>query len=178
MKKRMQHVLLGAVLFAAPPSIAQTNATMSSELKALLQLKGYWQTNAATMQTGGKEYKFAYYADFKTTADNNGIVMHEWATIPGMGNLDGENLAGINMYDGKIHWFSVDNMGTAHEHVGSFTDAKHFSMQYKGTQKGKEYVETLEIELPDANTLNLKQVATSGGEQAALITGTFHRKKM
>jgi hypothetical protein len=36
----------------------------------------------------------------------------------------------------------------------------------------------LEIELPDANTMILKQSATSNGEQAVMITGTFHRKKM
>jgi hypothetical protein len=119
-------------LWAAMPAMAQTAGTMNSQLKMLLQFNGYWKTNAATMQTSGKGYKFAYYADFKPAADNNGIVMHEWAIIPGMGKLDGENLAGVNMYDGKIHWFSVDNMGTAHEHIGMFSDNKHFSMQYKG----------------------------------------------
>jgi len=178
MKKKMQQVLLLAGLLATVPALAQTYEATSSQLKMLLQLKGYWTTNAATMQTDGKEYKFAYYADFKTTSDNNGIVMHEWATIPGMGKLDGTNLAGINMYDGKVHWFSVDNMGTTHEHIGEFTNSKHFSMTYKGPQEGKAYVETLTMDFTDANTLQLKQVGTLDGKEAVLITGTFHRTKM
>src|SRR5689334_17718512 len=178
MEKKMQQVLLLAGLLAVVPALAQTNETTGSQLKMLLQFKGYWETNTATMLTEGNDYKFAYYADFKTTSDNNGIVMHEWATIPGMGKLDGTNLAGINMYDGKVHWFSVDNMGTTHEHVGEFADSKHFSMMYKGMQEGKEYVETLNMEFTDANTLRLKQIATLDGKEAVLITGTFHRGKI
>lgn len=178
MKKKMQQILLMAGLFAAVPALAQTNETMDNQLKMLLQLKGYWKTKATTMQADGKEYQFAYYADFKTTSDNHGIAMHEWATIPGIGKLDGTNLAGINMYDGKVHWFSVDNMGTTHEHVGEFTDGNHFSMTYRGTQEGKQYVETLIMEFSDANTMQLKQVGTLDGKEVVLITGTFHRKKM
>ena len=178
MKRKIQQFLLSTGLFATASALGQTSAPMSSQLKMLLQFKGYWETNAATMQTEGKDYKFAYYADFKTTSDNNGIVMHEWATIPGMGKLDGTNLAGINMYDGKVHWFSVDNMGTTHEHVGEFADSKHFSMTYRGMQEGKAYVETLNMEFTDANTLKLKQVATLDGNEVELITGTFHRTKM
>lgn len=178
MKRKIQQVLLVTGLFATASALGQTSAPMSSQLKMLLQLKGNWETNAATMKTEGKEYQFAYYADFKTTSDNNGIVMHEWATIPGMGKLDGTNLAGINMYDGKVHWFSVDNMGTTHEHIGEFTNSKHFSMTYKGPQEGKAYVETLTMDFTDTNTLQLKQVGTLDGKEAVLITGTFHRTKM
>lgn len=167
-----------AGLWGIIPSMGQTDGAMNNQLKMLLQFNGYWETDAAIMQSGGKEYKFAYRADFKTTTTDHGIVIHEWATIPGVGRLDGQNLAGVNMFDGKIHWFSIDNMGTAHEHTGMFTDDKHFSMQYKGMQEGKEFTEILEIELTDPNTLHLKQVATSGGEQVVMITGTFHRTKI
>jgi hypothetical protein len=181
MKTKPQYALLTIAIFIALPAISQTNnmmETITAQLKMLQQFKGYWETGAATMKTGGKEYQFAYYADFKAASDDNGIVMHEWANIPGVGKLDGNNLAGINRYDGKIHWFSVDNMGTAHEHIGEFTDDKHFTMVHKSMQGGKEFVETLALEFTSPNELSLKQVATLDGEEVVVITGTFHRKKV
>jgi hypothetical protein len=181
MKRKIQFALFVAMLLAASPAVSQmsnTNEKAVSQLKLLLQFKGLWETNAATMKTGGKEYKFAYYADFRTASENNAIRMHEWANIPGIGKLDGNNLAGVSMYDGKIHWYSVDNMGTTHEHMGEFLDPSHFTMVHKSMQEGKEFVETLEIEIPKPDKLTLKQVATLGGEETAVITGTFHRKKV
>jgi hypothetical protein len=180
MKAIIQCALIVTGALIAMPAMSQMNSTSekaAEQLKMLLQFRGLWETNAAVMKTGGKEYSFAYYADFKTASADNAIVMHEWANIPGMGTLDGNNLAGVNMQDGKIHWYSVDNMGTTHEHVGEFADQHHFAMVHKSMQEGKEFVETLEIEFAEPDTLVLKQTATLGGEEVVLVTGTFHRKK-
>ena len=181
MKKMIPVALFLAGLFLAIPAISQTssntNEKVARQLNLLLQLKGLWETDAATMKTGGKEYKFAYYADFKPASGNKAIVMHEWANIPGMGKLDGNNLAGINLSDGKVHWFSVDNMGTTHEHIGEFADDKHFTMIHQGTQDGKEFIEKLEMELSKPDVLILNQVAMLDGEEVAVINGVFHRKK-
>lgn len=182
MKKKFQICLSAVLLLFAIPGMSQMNNTVStvaaSQLKMLMQLKGVWETNAAMMQAGGKEYKFAYYTDFRVVSDNNGIAMHEWATIPRIGKRDGNNLMGVNMYDGKIHWYTVDNMGITHEHVGEFSDNKHFSMMHKSMQDGKEYMEMITIEFAMTDILTLKQVNTLDGEETAVITGTFHRKKM
>jgi hypothetical protein len=94
-----------------------------------------------------------------------------------VGKLDGNNLAGVSTYDGQIHWYSVDNMGTTHEHIGEFSDATHFIMIHKSMQEGKEFVETLNIEFPKPDILTLKQTNMLNGEETAVISGTFHRKK-
>src|SRR5690242_20026512 len=113
MKKNLLACQLMAALFMSISSLAQTNDKgIASQLKMLLQFKGYWETKAATLEMDGKKSNFSYYADFKATADNNGFVMNEWATIPTIGRLNGANLAGVSHDDGKIHWFSVDNLGT------------------------------------------------------------------
>jgi len=180
MKKIIQYALMITGALAAMPAMAQMDnmpGKVAAQLKMLLQFKGLWETGAAVMKAGGKEYRFAYYADFKTASADNAIVMHEWADIPGAGKLDGNNLAGVCMQDGKIHWYSVDNMGTTHEHVGEFADQHHFTMVHKSMQEGKEFVETLEMEFAEPDVLILKETATLGGEEAVLITGTFHRKK-
>jgi len=170
MQKKMGYCLLLAVLFATRP-MAQT------QLKMLLQFKGYWETKSATLRTDGKEYKFAYSADFRATADNNGLTMIEKADIPGIGKLNGANLIGINADDGKVHWSSVDNLGTAHEHIGNFTDSKHFSMIYKGVQNGKEYMEKISVEFMDNGGMALREEVLIDGKEQFLITGVFHRIK-
>jgi hypothetical protein len=180
MKRTSQFALLVVLLLAAISTRSQSNTMgekAANQLKLLLQFDGLWETDGAVMKTAGKEYTFAYYADFKTASDQNAIVMHEWANIPGIGKLDGNNLAGVSAADGKIHWYSVDNMGTAHEHVGEFSDATHYSMTHKSMQEGKEFVETLEMEFEKPDVLSLKQTVTLGGEETMVITGTFHHKK-
>lgn len=177
MKKKIQCGLFTAMLFAAMPATAQTSeGTTDNQLKMLLQLKGSWEAKTAVIKMGNKENTFPYYADFKTTADNNGLLMIEWATIPGVGKLNGANLIGVNPYDGKVHWFSVDNLGTAHEHIGAFSDAKHFSMVHKGMQDNKEYLETITMEIISQDEMKLNITAMLDGKEIETISATFQRK--
>lgn len=177
MKTKTQCLLLAAALFAALHAAGQTSgATANAQLKMLFQLQGYWQSPKTIMQTGDKEYTFGYSADFKSVSENSGLMMNELAEIPALGKLNGTNLIGVNPNDGKIHWFSVDNMGTTHEHVGEFTDERHFSMTFKGTQEGKEYIENIMLEFTGKDVMNLKLVETLGGKEITAIKGTFYRK--
>ena len=179
MKKIIKCLLIFAALFFTLASLAQNAANKTtSQLNSLLQLKGYWEARGATLQTNNKQYTFTYYTDFKTTADNNGLVMNEWGNIPGIGKLNGTNLIGINPYDGKVHWYSVDNMGTTHEHIGEFADNKHFSMVHKGIRDGKEYIETITLTLTGADKLDFILTATLDSKEEEKITGTFQRKTM
>lgn len=178
--KRKTSIALAALWFAALSSFAQNNGLpdkAGDQLKMLLQFNGRWEASDAVMKTGGKEYTFTYTTDFKIASDNHAIVMHEWADIPELGKFDGNNLAGVSMSDGKIHWYSVDNMGTLHEHIGEFSDAKHFSMTYTSIQDGKEFIETLKAEFTSANMLLMNVTATLGGDEIVTITGNFKRKK-
>lgn len=175
MKQRLQCCLLVAILFSALQLTGQSNDNgAASQLKMLSRFKGYWEAKNATMHSDGKTYTFLYTADFKTTADNHGFIMTEHANIRGMGKLDGTNLVGVNPYDGKVHWFSVDNIDVAHEHIGEFTDSGHFSMVNKSMQNGKEYIETITIEFPDADTLVLHVTTVLDGKEISSIAGTFH----
>jgi hypothetical protein len=159
----------------AHPSFAQADSLPSTDLKLLLELEGYWEA-AATMQTGGKEYRFPYYADFRKTAANSGLVMQEWCNIPGLGKLNGTNLIGIDPYDGKVHWYTVDNQGTTHEHRGAFKDREHFGMIHKGNREGKAYEEAVQFVREGKDKLAFKLVAKLDDQEIQVITGTFQRK--
>ena len=180
MKKIFYCPLIITALFFTLPALAQTSTGNAAaiQLKRLLQLDGNWQAPATILLKDGKKQAFTYYADFKKTADDNGLTMNEWADIPGIGKLVGANLVGIDPSDEKIHWFSVDNMGTTHEHIGEFTDGQHFKMVYKGNREGKEYIETLTLTLNDPDNMDFNLSATLDGKGEAMISGTFQRKTM
>ena len=65
--------------------------------------------------------------------------MDEWFSDPEIGTMKGVNLIGYIPNDGLIHWFSVDNMGTAHVHIGSWDTPDHFSMQAEATSAAGVY---------------------------------------
>ena len=163
------------VLFAKN-SLAQGNAVKTpAPIHQILKWEGYWEAQV-TLQLGDKMSKAIYYADFRKTADGNGMLMYEWCDIPGVGKFNGANLIGFDPYDGKIHWYSVDNLGTTHEHIGEFSDEKTFYMEHRSQREGKEYVEKINLEWKDKNALYVKLTGTLDGKQEEAIEGTFIRK--
>ena len=102
--------------------------------------------------------------------------MREKCDLPGMGTLRGTNLIGFDPSDGNIHWYTVDNFGTTHEHIGNFEDARHFKMMHKSMQNGKEYVEKISLNLESKNKLDLYLMATLDGQTQEILEAVFIRK--
>jgi hypothetical protein len=90
--------------------------------------------------------------------------------------MQGGNLVGYNPYDSKIHWFSVDNMETAHEHTGEWLTPDHLSLEYDGMMDGKKYVEKLDFTFTSATELDFKLVGTLDGKEMSRAEGIFHKK--
>jgi len=169
--------LLMLLLFgsAATPVLAQTEAPQQpAPLRFILDLQGKWESTAS-MQLEDNTYSFQYFADFRPTADGDAVLMLESADISGVGKLRGANLIGFNPYDGKIHWYSVDNMGTTHEHIGDLSSENEFRMIHSSMQNGKSYQEDIGMKRINKNELVLKVVATLDGKIVETINGTFKR---
>lgn len=175
MKRTINIFALAATLGFTNNVTAQPAQQQPEQLKYILELAGRWE-GPATMKMEGKETHFNYYADFKKIASGNGLDMHEWGEIPGMGKMDGGNLIGYNAADGKIHWYSVDNMGTTHEHIGEFKDHDHYTMVHKSVNEGKTYMETIEMVRMGKDRLSFKLTATTDGHEDQMLTATFDRK--
>lgn len=142
-------------------------------LTDLLRFEGKWE-GPATFTMEGKTHQFTYYADFRRTADGSGLYMDEWFDAPGLGAMKGANLIGYNANDGKIHWFSVDNFGTTHDHLGVWKAPDHFFMQARETQGGKKFVENIEVTLTRPDTMDLLITATLDGKETLRCVATFH----
>src|SRR5688572_1287131 len=99
-------------------------AQPATEWEKTEQFLGLW-SGQAELNLGGQIFNVTYFTDFISSVEGSGIIMNEWFDDPAIGSLRGANLIGLNASDGLIHWFSVDNFGTAHEHIGSWINPRH-----------------------------------------------------
>lgn len=177
MKSCIKKISVIAFLVFARDGYAQMAGPNATEqLQYLLSLEGKWES-PVTITMGGKQEKTMYYADFSKTANGSGLLLSERVNIPGVGQSVATDLAGVDPNDGKIHWYTVDNMGTTHEHIGSWSDPQHFSMTHHSLRDGKEFMEVITLEWKKKDELMVKQTNTLGGQTAVIIEGVFHRGK-
>lgn len=163
-------------IISASTSYAQTETPPTPEiLKRVLSLEGKWE-GKATMQMGGKTYNFQYFMHYRKTADDNGLYMDEHATIPDVGRLIGGNIIGFDPYEQKLHWFSVDNFGTTHDHIGELIDKDHLRLIHESQREGKTYREEIDFEWKSPKQLHAKLIGTLNGQIEEILEGTLVRK--
>ncbi|MES2795222.1 MAG: hypothetical protein V4683_04605 [Bacteroidota bacterium] len=177
MSKKIKCGLAALVtMFAMFCANAQDQATKPNALLNLMRFEGQWEA-PTTMVLEGKTYLFTYYLEFKKTADGSGLSMEEWFSSPELGTLKGSNLIGYNGNDEKIHWFSVDNFGTSHEHIGVWKTNDHFYMQANEKQQSKKFVENINMVFKSNDLLELTLTASLDGNEFEKVSGLFQRKK-
>src|ERR1043165_5192945 len=167
MKKLL--IALFAVLMLHSASIADPEPAQAQ--KNLQQFVGNWESKNASIEMDGKTLHTDYHADFKTAADGTGIIMHEWFSAEGLGQYVGENIVGYDPNTGQIHWYSIDNTGTCHDHYGYWINNKHLFVQYQGVVDGKMYVEQLDMEFISATEMHIKIGGWNSGIVAERIDG-------
>ena len=174
MKHKFKSSLIALVIGVSYfTTTAQT--TTLSPLENLFRLEGSW-AGEATLILEGNTFNFIYYADFKKNDEGSGMYMEEWFSHPDLGSLKGYNLIGFNARDQKIHWFSVDNFGTCHDHLGYWKTPDHFYMEATEKHGGKKFEEKIDIIYKNENEITLHLIATIGGQlfQDAMVI--FHRQ--
>jgi hypothetical protein len=144
-------------------------------VKNLAKFVGKWESNASLMAEG-KTYKVLYKVDCRLIADGNGLYVDEWFSNKELGTLKGSDLFGYDPYDTKIHVYSVDNMGTTHEHTGEWLTPDHLYVEHNSVREGKKYVEKLDFTFAKKDELQFKLVGTLDDQVVQTGEGTFHRK--
>ncbi|MBK7381803.1 MAG: DUF1579 family protein [Flavobacteriales bacterium] len=145
-------------------------------VQRLLRFAGRWETNAVKFVMGDQHFTTAYSADFSTVNNGTGLMMEEATTIPGVGDMKGMSLFGWDPNLEQVHLYSIDNLGTCHDHAGYWTSEQELFLEYQGVQEGKVYVEQIWITLVDAKHMKLKVMGALNGVPSEQIEGTFTRK--
>jgi hypothetical protein len=170
--------LLGCAPVAAaaePPATAEQQQ-MPDILKQVMKMDGKWQAKASlTME--GKTSSFLYTINFRKVAAGQGLYMEESAEIPGVGKLQGANVIGFDPNEGKLHWFSVDNLGTTHDHIGELVGKEHLRLVHESQREGKKFREVTDFVWLAPEKIQVKLQATVGDEVVEVLEGTFARAK-
>jgi len=144
-------------------------------IKNMLRLVGRWEASAVKLTLGDKTYTTAYHITCSAINDGTGLLMNESADIPGLAQLKGTNLVGWDPNLQQMHVYSVDNLGTCHDHAGYWKNADELYVQYDGVVEGHMYAERIWITLK-GDSLHMKLIGELNGAPYELIEGTFTRK--
>ena len=170
MKKKIALIVLLAGL-----GFSNANSqSVPDALNKMFRFEGNWMA-PTTMVLDGNTFQFNYYATFSKNAESSGMYMEEWFSSPDLGDLKGYNLIGFNARDEKIHWFSVDNFGTTHEHLGEWITDDHFTMIVTEKKNGKKFEETIDLVFIDSNHISIHLVAKLANTVFEDVSGTFER---
>jgi hypothetical protein len=149
---------------------------LPKEMVNMMKFIGRWEAPNAVLKSEGKEYKFTYYTDFEQTAGGSGILMHEWADVPEMGKFDGQNLIGYDPYSKRLYWYSVDNMGTTHDHTCQWKSDNEMYMEHNSIRDGKPFKEQGTAIFRDPNTIEFSIVETLDGKENGTLKALFKKK--
>lgn len=144
-------------------------------VKHMLKLVGRWEATDVKLTLGDKTYITPYHITCTAINDGTGLLMEEGANIPGLAELKGCNLMGWDPNLQQIHLYSVDNLGTCHDHTGYWKSPDELYVQYDGVIEGQMYSERIWITLK-GNTMHMKLIGELNGGPYELIEGTFTRK--
>jgi hypothetical protein len=164
-------MILGGIAF----SISVIAQEIPAAQKNLMQFVGKWKSTDIKLTMGGKTYGGEYTFDCSAVNMNTGILAHEHFANEELGHMMGENLLGYDPNLGEVHLYSIDNMGTAHDHYGFWIDDHHLFVQYQGVVEDQMYVEQIDMVFKDQNTMQLNLTAMLNGELFEKAIGTFKK---
>lgn len=173
MKKQFKSGIIAAIIML---TFSSAYSQVPVQWTRTLNLEGYWE-GPVTLNLGGQVFNLTYHMDFKTIVDGNAMTMDEGFTDAALGELKGANLIGLNAADGLIHWFSADNFGTAHDHIGSWLNPRHFYMEHNSVQNGLQFIEKIDARLKANNTrFEVELIATLDGDTVQILEGTLYKQ--
>ena len=93
-----------------------------------------------------------------------------------LGYFQGINLIGYDPYEKLIHWFSVDNIGTTHDHIIKWINVNRIEMEHKSIQNGKKYSEQAYIQFNNDQTIELLLIAKLDNKIVQELKGTLSKQ--
>lgn len=155
--------------------VSNAHSQIPEALSNIFRLEGNWQ-GPATLVLDGNTYNFTYYANFTRNPENSGLYMVESFSHPDLGELKGYNLIGYNSRDERIHWFSVDNFGTTHDHIGYWKSPDHFYIETTEKHGGKKFEELIDITFQGNDQVSIHLVGQLASVVFQDVTVTFTRQ--
>jgi hypothetical protein len=171
---RKSAITLLAIMAMAGARAQSSAPAMPEAVMNLSKFNGDWQANV-TSTMGDKTYQFDYTVKCMPVAGGNGAYWEESGIHPTLGEMHASDLFGYDRTDGKLHCYTVDNMGTTRDHVCQWKTPDHLVLVYKGKENGKQITEQMDLNLKSDDDLEFTMNSMQDGKTQWSGSGTFHK---
>lgn len=154
-------------------------STIPRELELLKQLIGDWKIDMDMRMPDGSMAKGAGRATGRVVSGGSGlygVLVELEAEIEGMGRLDELDLFGFNAHDGKVHSFTLNSMGTSHDHIGGWKSDRILEIGWSGVADGKDSSELITFTWNSPKELAVNEVDRVEGAVSMLIRYTLRKQ--
>jgi hypothetical protein len=127
------------------------------------------------MVLGDKPYTGSFYFNAVSVLEGKGIYADEGFDHPELGSMRGLNLMSFDPNLNIIHWYTIDDRGTCHDHLGYWTDDNTFYAQYQGIVEGKIYVEKIYFSFENNDRISFRLVGEMNGIVSESMSGIFKK---
>lgn len=158
--------------------MTKQNMQQSKALELLKQLIGEWLVGIAMKESNVKVLSGCGIMTAKEIASQRGISSEMEIKIEGVDDYLENDLWGFDQASSKVHLFSVNSQGDAHDHVGDWIDDKTLELNWKGLNEKEELEEKIIINWVSKDQIEVKETDYSKGKIKLSITSVFKRKKL
>jgi hypothetical protein len=154
---------------------AQASApAMPEAVINLNKFNGVWQANITSVMDN-KTYQFDYTVKCMPIAGGMGAYWEESGTHPTLGDMRASDLFGYNPSDGKLHCYTVNNMGITRDHLCEWKSPDHLCLEYVSIQNDKPIFEKMDLNFKGNDILGFSMTSIVDGKTQWSGSGTFHK---
>lgn len=179
MKTKVNIIIISIVMLmviASRANAQEKKPEIPEAVKNAQQWIGKW-TGTTTMVMQGKTYTPKDEWVFRSVAGGFGVYLEMTSTDPALGTMKSSDLMGFDPFDQKIHVFTVDNMGTCHDHICEWKSADHFYLEHNSIRDGKPYTEKIDMVMKGKDAFETDYKGIVDGKTVDTGKGVFKRVK-
>jgi hypothetical protein len=151
--------------------------TIPPQVQKFKRFIGTWTATVNLRDDQQKIHNFKQQFVFTSIADGNGLYVEELADSPEFGKMAGSDLIGYDPYEKLIHCYTVDNMGTTHDHICTWKSDDNFYMEHNSIRNGKKYAEKINIVFKGNDSMEASMTSLLDGKVTMSSTATYTRVK-
>ena len=154
------------------------DSKLPKEIQPILGLVGEWKATNGVAVLDGKKRRVDFTISCSPAGGGMAVQCLAKFDIEGLGRFEENDLFGYDPGQNRYHWFSVTQMGEAHDHVAlpPGPNDKQVTFAYSGIQHGKPMQEVITLAFVDDHKIEFKNLGTVGGESAWKMSATMIKK--
>jgi len=169
-------VVMASVSFFVAPALAMAAEKGTDKAPAASQfypLLGKWKGKAEIQEQGKPVVKLSMTVHCSKGSAGHAVRCDTVAKNEQL-TIAESDLFGFDPITNTGHWYSISNIGEAHDHITQWPDANTMQARYAWTQEGKKFEEHVTFAFKGKH-LSFKSTTSVEGNQVAVFSGELTR---